>query len=272
MAMTRRIGYDGALGTDRSPSRFLETSSSAACRAPHRQAAVRKVLVEPEAGTIPAQHVVCQATSLRNDPVHRKLHPLMQTYRVGQDISTQCGKCKQRTWHVIFALEGSIVKRVQCKQCQSYHNYKADPDDRPVQETKTGSPGVLRRRDGQPVAAPVSEESALAHADALAVEAAKPMRTKAPAAPKPPGAPRTPRAKAAPAAPDYESQWTEALRGKDLDSMVRYRPDGEYSDQAVLDHPTFGVGYVQKVSPMPERKMVVLFKDGPRTLAIRLGK
>lgn len=195
----------------------------------------------------------------------------MQTYRVGQDISTQCGKCKQRTWHVIFALEGNIVKRVQCKQCLSYHNYKADPEDRPVKETKTSSPGIVRRRDGQPVAAPVSEAQALAHVSALAEEAAKPMPVKAKAAPKEPSV-KTPRAKAVPAAPDYEPQWTEALRGKDLDSMVRYRPDGDYVEQAVLEHPTFGVGMIQKVSLPPEKKMTVLFKDGPKTLVIRLGK
>ncbi|MBX7083173.1 MAG: hypothetical protein K1X88_28460 [Nannocystaceae bacterium] len=47
---------------------------------------------------------------------------------VGKDIFAVCGKCGD-TWHVIVALEGTKVTKVQCKFCQGYHRFKRSPND-----------------------------------------------------------------------------------------------------------------------------------------------
>ncbi|MBL8947980.1 MAG: hypothetical protein JNK45_32700 [Myxococcales bacterium] len=47
---------------------------------------------------------------------------------VGKDIFAVCGKCGD-TWHVIVALEGAKVTKVQCKFCSGYHRFKRSPND-----------------------------------------------------------------------------------------------------------------------------------------------
>lgn len=47
---------------------------------------------------------------------------------VGKDIFAVCGKCGD-TWHVIVALEGAKVTKVQCKFCNGYHRFKRSPND-----------------------------------------------------------------------------------------------------------------------------------------------
>lgn len=43
--------------------------------------------------------------------------------RVGQDIESICGKCGD-VWHVVVAMKGSTIAKVQCKQCGGYHRHK----------------------------------------------------------------------------------------------------------------------------------------------------
>jgi hypothetical protein len=47
---------------------------------------------------------------------------------VGKDIFAVCGKCGD-TWHVIVALDGAKVTKVQCKFCNGYHRFKRSPND-----------------------------------------------------------------------------------------------------------------------------------------------
>ena len=43
---------------------------------------------------------------------------------VGKDIYSTCGKCGD-VWHVIMAMSGAKVTKVQCKNCLGPHRYKA---------------------------------------------------------------------------------------------------------------------------------------------------
>lgn len=47
---------------------------------------------------------------------------------VGKDIYAQCGKCGA-VWHVVGAMDGPRVTKVQCKHCLKYHRYKAVPGE-----------------------------------------------------------------------------------------------------------------------------------------------
>ncbi len=43
---------------------------------------------------------------------------------VGKDIYSTCGKCGD-VWHVVAAMNGAMVTKVQCKNCMGYHRYRA---------------------------------------------------------------------------------------------------------------------------------------------------
>jgi hypothetical protein len=44
--------------------------------------------------------------------------------RVGQEIGSYCGKCKDERTHIITAMDGDVVRRVTCSTCNGTHNYK----------------------------------------------------------------------------------------------------------------------------------------------------
>lgn len=50
---------------------------------------------------------------------------------VGKDLFSVCGKCGPQ-WHVIVAMDGGRVTKVQCKQCMGYHRYRVAPGEKDV--------------------------------------------------------------------------------------------------------------------------------------------
>ena len=44
--------------------------------------------------------------------------------RVGAEIESFCGTCKEERTHIIAAMDGDIVKRVTCTMCNGTHNFK----------------------------------------------------------------------------------------------------------------------------------------------------
>ena len=41
----------------------------------------------------------------------------------GKDIEARCGKCGE-VWHVVVAMVGDAIAKVQCKECHAYHKYR----------------------------------------------------------------------------------------------------------------------------------------------------
>src|SRR5687767_14566765 len=62
--------------------------------------------------------------------------------RVGQEISTYCGKCKDERSHTVTAMDGETVKKVTCSMCGSLHNYKQSPAASSGTERATKSRGT----------------------------------------------------------------------------------------------------------------------------------
>lgn len=58
--------------------------------------------------------------------------------KVGKDLFALCGKC-DATWHVIVAMDGGKVTKVQCKQCMGYHRYRVPPGEANVNQTKAAA-------------------------------------------------------------------------------------------------------------------------------------
>jgi hypothetical protein len=55
---------------------------------------------------------------------------------VGKDVEAACRKCGE-VWHVIVAVEGGKITKVQCKECMAYHRYRPpEGEDRVDNEPK----------------------------------------------------------------------------------------------------------------------------------------
>ena len=49
---------------------------------------------------------------------------LMTHYKTGGDIDTACTRCKLELAHIIIAMNGPRVVRVECKTCRTVHAYR----------------------------------------------------------------------------------------------------------------------------------------------------
>lgn len=47
--------------------------------------------------------------------------------RVGGEIESYCGSCKEDRTHIVAAMDGDIVRRVTCSMCGGTHNFKRKP-------------------------------------------------------------------------------------------------------------------------------------------------
>ena len=46
---------------------------------------------------------------------------------VGQELITECKKCKSEMTHVITVIKDGVIKKVMCKGCLTTHVYRAEP-------------------------------------------------------------------------------------------------------------------------------------------------
>jgi hypothetical protein len=94
---------------------------------------------------------------------------------------------------------------------------------------------------------------------------------KAPSAPRATssGAPRSTRVpsatKAQQAALERERSWEKAIAGKAVSDFKNYRVDQTFAEGDLIRHKKFGDGVVTRI--LDPKKVEILFKDEPRTLA-----
>jgi hypothetical protein len=51
----------------------------------------------------------------------------MAAHKTGGDVDAHCNKCKLTLAHVIIAMNGTRIAKVECKTCRGVHAYKAGP-------------------------------------------------------------------------------------------------------------------------------------------------
>lgn len=129
--------------------------------------------------------------------------------------------------HRIVAMVGEAPKRVECQTCGSQHNYRAP---------RTNHPSV-ERRAGSSAAKPAKP------AKTAGQRAAEKVRVEA----------------------ERVNDWESRIAGQALDAFTRYGIDKTYKQGELIAHKKFGEGYVLEV--LDEGKVVIMFRDGPRTLA-----
>ena len=71
--------------------------------------------------------------------------------------------------------------------------------------------------------------------------------------------------KAAQAAAERERTWEKAIAGKGVHEFKAYRVDETFAEGDLVRHKKFGDGVVTRI--IDPKKVEILFKDEPRTLA-----
>lgn len=144
----------------------------------------------------------------------------------GDRIEARCTRCNDVTGHVIVALVGGVVVKVECCACGSVHKYY------PPATAKDAATGSTR-----------GSKSATA------------SKTKA--------APRG-QARAAQAAAATESAWRTALERPSAPAAKPYSMTNALAVGDTVEHPVFGLGSVRSI--VPPNKAEILFRDGMRLL------
>ena len=151
----------------------------------------------------------------------------------GDRIEARCTRCNDITGHVIVALVGGEIVKVECRACGSVHKYY--PPATP-KEAK-GKTAVCRVKAGE-----TRKE---------AVNSFKPTSTPSTAAASPAAVSRA-AAKAQKAAEDMEQNWQRTMN-MTAASARPYAMNESFAVGDVIDHPKFGSGVVQEIFP-PDKK------------------
>ena len=149
----------------------------------------------------------------------------------GDRIEARCTRCNDITGHVIVALVGGEIVKVECRACGSVHKYYPP-----------ATPKEAKRKE--------------------AVNSFKPTSTPSTAAASPAAVSRA-AAKAQKAAEDMEQNWQRTMN-MTAASARPYAMNESFAVGDVIDHPKFGSGVVQEI--FPPDKMQILFRDGAKML------
>lgn len=156
------------------------------------------------------------------------LPAMSKPLRAGGEVDSWCTKCRLILNHRIIAMVGSVPARVECSTCGSHHNYRARAPGEKAPSAGTRSTGSSS--SSGPRSTRVSSVT-----------------------------------KAQQAALDRERSWEKAIAGKAVSEFKNYRVDQTFSEGDLIRHKKFGDGVVTRV--LDPKKVEILFKDEPRTLA-----
>ncbi len=156
------------------------------------------------------------------------LPAMSKPLRAGGEVDSWCTKCKLVLNHRVIAMVGGTPVRVECSTCNSHHNYRARAPGE-----KAPSPGTATRASSS---------------------SSGPRSTRVSSA-----------TKAQQAALDREKSWEKAIAGKAVSDFKNYRVDQVFAEGDLIRHKKFGDGVVTRI--LDSRKVEILFKDEPRTLA-----
>ncbi|MBS2013436.1 MAG: hypothetical protein JST00_11140 [Deltaproteobacteria bacterium] len=147
--------------------------------------------------------------------------------RAGGEVDSWCTKCKLVLNHRIIAMVQGTPARVECSTCGSHHNFRARAPGEKAPSTGTRSSGGSSASSG-------------------------PRSVRGPT-------------KAQQAVMDRERTWEKAIAGKGVHDFRPYRVTEVFAEGDLVRHSKFGDGVVMRV--IDPKKVEILFKDEPRTLA-----
>ncbi len=157
----------------------------------------------------------------------------------GDRIKSRCTRCNDITGHVIVALVGGEIIKVECLACRSVHKYYPPVSAKPQRESKS----VYRVKAGE------TRKEAVASARPAGAGTQKPSESRA-------------MAKTRKAAEEVEQTWQRSLN-LNAAAPKPYAVSGSFTKGDVVEHPVFGTGLVQDVQG---DRMHLLFREGLKLL------
>jgi hypothetical protein len=155
------------------------------------------------------------------------LAAMSKQLKTGGEVDSWCTKCKLVLNHRIIAMVGGTPVRVECSTCGSHHNFRP-------------------RAPGEKAPSVVRSSSSSAGSSG-------------------PRSTRLSVTKAQQALLDREKAWEKATSGKAVNEFRPYRVDQTFAEGDLIRHKKFGDGVVTRI--LDPKKVEILFKDEPRTLA-----
>ncbi len=67
-----------------------------------------------------------------------------KTYAIGDEVFTECGKCKSEMHHIVTTMKDDEIIKVMCKGCNSTHVYR-DKRKKAAKKAVSDKPKVKRR-------------------------------------------------------------------------------------------------------------------------------
>lgn len=151
--------------------------------------------------------------------------------KAGSEIDAWCTKCRMDLLHRIIAMDGDKPARVECRTCLGHHAYRkpksAPPEPRAARSSSTSRSSSSRSS---------TPRSASARAQAAALLERQ-----------------------------READWEKRVGGQPFTAFKPYRANQSFTEGELIRHFKFGDGYIVRV--IDPKKVEVMFKDGPRTLA-----
>lgn len=156
------------------------------------------------------------------------LRPMSKPLKTGGEVDSWCTKCKLVLNHRIIAMVGGTPVRVECSTCASHHNFRPRaPGDKAPSAVRSGSSSASSS------AGPRATRSSVTKAQQALLE--------------------------------REKSWEKAIAGKAVSEFRNYRVDQTFAEGDLIRHKKFGDGVVTRI--LDPKKVEILFKDEPRTLA-----
>lgn len=159
----------------------------------------------------------------------------------GAIIEANCTRCNDLTGHVIVAMVGGEVVKVECRACGSVHRYRPQKKEAP----RGAAPPVRKVRAGSTRA-----------------EAVEVCATRSEAARK--AAATRAQQRASREAEATSVAWKVAMTRNSAAAYRTYSMSESYSEGEIIDHPVFGFGEVRAV--VRPDKVEVLFREGVKVL------
>jgi BRCT domain type II-containing protein len=153
-----------------------------------------------------------------------------ETHQVGDIVESTCRKCNDVTGHAVVSIVEGQIAKVECRGCGSVHKH------RPA------------KKSGQPKAAKSSSRSEKGKSTASKGKKSQTAKEK----------------EAQQIAEQIYHEWQTKTQGKNQAEAKKYRMDGEFAANDLIDHASFGLGVVQRI--IPPNKMDVLFQDSEKRL------
>lgn len=144
----------------------------------------------------------------------------------GERIEARCTRCNDITGHIIVALVGGVIVKVQCCACGSVHKYRGSG----AKASGAGASGSRASGAGRAASAPHVARSGSGGRQAEAAE----------------------------------RLWREALERPSLPDARPYTVGMPLAVNDVVEHPKYGLGVVQQL--IKPDKADILFRDGLHTM------